>query len=74
MKNTFYFTLKGLFDLKIFKFLFWFFGLVEKLPEQKDKVNLKNYDFPTQEKIQLMYTYCPISEEVKVIIQLNLVS
>ena len=30
MKNAFYFTLKALFILKIFKFLFWFFGHVEK--------------------------------------------
>ena len=26
MKNVFYFTLKALFVLKIFKFLFWLFG------------------------------------------------
>ena len=30
MKNAFYFTLKGLFVLKIFKFLSWIFGQVEK--------------------------------------------
>ena len=30
MKNTFYFTLKGLFIPKIFKFLSWLFGHVEK--------------------------------------------
>ena len=30
MKNTFYFILKGLFVLKIFKFLSWLFGHVEK--------------------------------------------
>ena len=29
-KNALYFTLKSLFILKIFKFLFWLFGLVEK--------------------------------------------
>ena len=29
MKNTFYFTFKALFVLKIFKFLFWLFGHVE---------------------------------------------
>ena len=30
MKNAFYLTLKALFVLKIFKFLSWFFGHVEK--------------------------------------------
>ena len=30
MKNTFYFTLKGLFIPKIFKFLSWLVGHVEK--------------------------------------------
>ena len=30
MKNAFHFTLKALFVLKIFKFLFWLFGHVEK--------------------------------------------
>ena len=30
MKNTFYFILKALFVLKIFKFLSWFFGYVER--------------------------------------------
>ena len=31
MKNTFYFTLKALFVLKIFTFLSWIFGHVEKM-------------------------------------------
>ena len=30
MKNAFYFTLKALFIRKIFKFLFWIFGNLEK--------------------------------------------
>ena len=30
MKNAFYFTLKTLFALKIFKFLSWLFGHIEK--------------------------------------------
>ena len=30
MKNDFYFTLKALFVLKIFKFLSWIFGFVEE--------------------------------------------
>ena len=31
MKKAFYFTLKSLFVLKIFKFLSWLFGHVEKM-------------------------------------------
>ena len=30
MKNAFYFTIKAIFILKIFKFLSWLFGHVEK--------------------------------------------
>ena len=30
MKNAFYFTVKAIFVLKIFKFLSWLFGHVEK--------------------------------------------
>ena len=47
-KNAFYFMLfifiKGLFVLKIFKFLCWYFGHVAKRLEQKDKFNFKFYD------------------------------
>ena len=32
MKNAFYFILKAFFVLKIFKFLSWLFGQVEKIP------------------------------------------
>ena len=39
MKNAFYVTLKALFFLKIFKFLSWYFGHVEKRVDLKDKVN-----------------------------------
>ena len=39
MKNAFYVTLKALFVLKIFKFLSWYFGHVEKRVDLKDKVN-----------------------------------
>ena len=31
MENTFYFILKALFVLKIFKFLSWLFGYVDKM-------------------------------------------
>ena len=44
MKNTFYFTSKALFVLKIFKFLSWLFGHVVKRLDKKDKVNFKFYD------------------------------
>ena len=44
MKNAFYFTLKALFVLKIFKFLSWLFGHVAKRLDQKDKVNFEFYD------------------------------
>ena len=46
MKNVFYFILKALFVLKIFKFLSWLFGHVEETAwlEWKDKVDFKIYD------------------------------
>ena len=63
IKNVFYFILKALFVLKIFKFLSWFFGGVEKRLDLKD-VNFKI--LPSQhEKKQLQYTYCLIYQEVK---------
>ena len=40
MKNA-YFTLKALFVLKIFRFLSWPFGHVEKRLDSKDKVSFK---------------------------------
>ena len=44
MKNSFYFTKKVLFFLKLFKFLSWLFGHVAKQLDKKDKVNFKFYD------------------------------
>ena len=44
MKNTFYFTSKTLFVLKIFNFLSWLFSHVAKGLDKKDKVNFKFYD------------------------------
>ena len=41
MKTPFYFTLKALFVLKIFRFLCWFFGHVEKRFYQKHNINFK---------------------------------
>ena len=52
MKNAFYFTLKALFVLKIFKFLPWLYGgHVEKRLDQKEKVDFKIYDVTTWLKI-----------------------
>ena len=47
IKNAFYFILKALFVLKIFRFLSWLFGHVNKLLEKKYKVNFKIYDVTT---------------------------
>ena len=47
MKKAFYFTLKALFDLKIFKFLSWLFSFVGKRLDYKDKVNFEIYDVTT---------------------------
>ena len=44
MKNAFYLTSKGLFILKIFKFLSSLFGHVAKRLDKKDKVNFKFHD------------------------------
>ena len=47
MKNAFYFMLKSLFVLKIFKIFFWLFGHVEKQLVLKYKANFKIYDVTT---------------------------
>ena len=44
IKNTFYFTIKAVFILKIFWFLSWLFGHVAKRLDWKDKFNFKIYD------------------------------
>ena len=43
IKYAFYFMLKALFVLEIFKFLPWLFGYVEKRLDKKTKVNFKIY-------------------------------
>ena len=43
MKTAFFFNLKAVFVLKIFKFLSWLFGQVEKRLDRKDQVNFKIY-------------------------------
>ena len=47
MKNAFYFTLKALFVLKIFKISSWLFSHVEKRLDKKDKVSFKIDDVTT---------------------------
>ena len=47
IKSSLYFTLKALFDLKIFKVLSWHFSHVEKRLDYKNKVNFKIYDVIT---------------------------
>ena len=47
MKDVHYFKLNALFVLKIFKFLSWLFGHVEKRVNLKHKVNFKIYDVTT---------------------------
>ena len=47
MKNAFYFTLKALFVLMLFKFLSWLFGHVGKTAWLKDKVDFEIHDVTT---------------------------
>ena len=49
MKNVFYFILKVLFSLKIFRFLSWHSWHLQKVVDEKLKVNFKNYDVITWE-------------------------
>ena len=58
----FYFSLKAIFVLKIFKFLFSIFGHVGKCPDKKATLNFKIYDKLDDKQFQ--YTYCQTSEEV----------
>ena len=44
MKNAFYFMLKALFVLELFKFLPWLFGYMEKKLSKKANVNSKIFD------------------------------
>ena len=44
MKNVFYFMLKALFVLEIFKFLSWRFGYAIKRLDKKANVSFKIYD------------------------------
>ena len=61
MKNAYYFTLKAIFVLKIFKFLSWGSGQVEKRLHWKDKIVFKVHDVTTWEKTITMYILPNIS-------------
>ena len=47
MQNAYYFILKAFFVLKIFKFLSWLFGPVEKMGLLERLFNFKIYDVTT---------------------------
>ena len=47
MRNAFYFILKALFFLKIFKVLSLLFGKVEKQLDKKDNIKFRIYDVTT---------------------------
>ena len=61
MKNASDFTIKTLFILKIFKFLYGLFGHAEKGLDQQDKINFKIHDLAT------WLTTQEISQEIKTI-------
>ena len=63
MKNAFYFILKALFVLKIFKFLSWLFASVEETTWFKIKGQFQNLRSKNLVNKQLQYTYWPISHE-----------
>ena len=65
MNKTFYFILKALFILKMFKFLSWLCGFRKSGLIRKIRLI---------SKLQLQYTYCSISHELKATRQQNLVS
>ena len=75
MKNAFYFTLKALLVLEIFKFLSWIFCQVVKHLDQKD-TNSKFMMSPPgkQAIVGNKHSYCPVSQEVKAIRHWSLVS
>ena len=61
MKDVFYFTLKILFILKIFKFLSWTFGHAEKQLDLINQANFKIYEVTTWEKTIAMHILANIS-------------
>ena len=72
-KFYFYFMLKALFVLKIFKFLSWSFGHVEKTVWLEGEGLFQNLWLTSLLTNNYKNTYCPISHEIKAIRQLDLV-
>ena len=65
MKNVFYFTLEALFVFKMFRFLSWLWGHVQKtgwLERQGYFQDLWRHNLVNQ---QLQYIYCSISHDLK---------
>ena len=68
LKNTFYFYLKSSFrsqDIQVFVMTLW----SSRKNGSIRKVNFKISNFTTWINKQLQYTYCPISQDVKVTMQ-----
>ena len=74
MKNAFYFILKALFVLKIFKFLSWIFEHVEKTAWLERQGQFRNSWLHSLVDKELQHTYCSKSHELKTTRQWNLVS
>ena len=72
MKNAFYFILKALFVLRIFKFLSWLFGHVGKTAWLERQDEFQNSDVTTCSTNNYNTQY--ISQEVETTRQWNLVS
>ena len=64
MENAFYFILKTLFFVKIFKFLSRIFGHVGKMAWLERQGQLPNSWRHNLAYKQLQYKYCPISHKV----------
>ena len=74
MKNAFLLYLKSSFRSQIFQFLSWIFDHVQKMAWWETKSQFQNLWRQNLANKQLQYTCCPISQELKKIIQLlNLV-
>ena len=73
MKNAFYFIWKALFVLRIFKFLLWYFGHIEKAAWLERQIEFMMSQ-PGKLLITIHISYCSMCYKVKAIIQWNLVS
>ena len=75
LKNAFYFILKALFILKIFKFLSWHFGHVEKMAWLEELLYFRNLcSHHSLVYKELQDTYCSTCHKLKATRQWNLVS